>query len=72
MGDRINDAVQSERIKHNAELRNVREVMMKILVKEIILMKMEMKKNNDKVRVLLLIKQEQKCRKQKDEEQDEY
>lgn len=72
MEDRIDDAVQSERVKANDELRNVREAMMKILVKERKLMKMEMKKNNDKVRALLLSKQEQQYRQQKDEEQDEY
>ena len=72
MEDRIGDNVQSERIKANDELRNVKEAMMKILVKERTFMTMKMKKNNDKVRTLLLSKQEQQCGQQKDEEQDEH
>ena len=70
MEDRIDHAAQSDRVKANDELSNVREAMMKILINESKLMKMEMKKNDDKVCALSLIKREQQCRQQKDEEQD--
>ena len=53
MEDSIDDAVQSERVKSNDELRNVREAMIKILVKERKSMKIEIKKNDDKARALL-------------------
>ena len=72
MEDRIDDAVQSERNKANDELRNVREAMMKILVKERKLMKMEMKKNNDRVRALLLSKQQEQHGVLRQRDDDEY
>ena len=62
MEDLIDDAAQSERVKGNDELRNVREATMKILVKESKSMEMEVKKNNDKVRAFLLSEQEQQHR----------
>ena len=56
---RVDDDEKSECVKANDELRNIKEAIMTILVQDSMLMKMEMKKNNDKAHDLLLRKQEE-------------